>query len=345
MKKSIKVFLMLNVLLVHGELLISQTFDCEMVVPPFQVSNLTVDIIGNNIYYFDEGENMRICQNPNYTSFPNWMLLGGSSEQNSTIWYPFSNTIRFSKPIQELQFLLLIGGTIYPDIDFGAENFVFEASNCSITLESIYSCNSLIIEDTIYLGVGNTGTGWFSVSFDKPIFEFAISGKGGGNGSAFQICSNSIILAPLWASMSAPPNLCNNGHVQFTAYGTSPPYTFTYSIDGGSPQSIQTTGSNSSESIEVGLGTTFPQTGPYEIELLSITDSDGNTEFLTCNNTAIINVHNEEPPLARSSLRLLLGLYRCKSQPKTKAATQQNMSGSSGASAPLSRPLFSHPPR
>lgn len=265
----------------------AQTFDCEMVVPPFQTDYLSVTINGDDLYYVNSSEDVSICWNTDYTSQPNWLLFGGSPEQNSALWYPFKNTICFSNPVKEVQFLLLVGGLIYPAIDFGAENFVFETPNCGLTLESIYSCHTLILEDTIYLGVGNTGTGWFSVTFDEPVMEFTISGKGGGNGSLFQICSNSIEVAPLWAGICAASTLCSQEAVTFTAYGSAPPYSFTYLLN-GDEYTVNTTGTNETVEISVPMAN-----GIYEYELISITDGNGETANISCNNRHTVMVNNE----------------------------------------------------
>jgi gliding motility-associated-like protein len=274
---------------------------CDYEAPPLIFQNFEVNhVLGPKVLRINDLGSTWYCVIPNqYISNDLPMIHLGTWLIDSLEWNPFWYEIYFSKPVKYMEFLIHTGSTGFMEIDYGAENFVFEAECVSLDLSIVHACNALIEGDTIYLGVGNEGSGIFSLSFSEPVQKFKISGKGGGNGSGFMMCKNSIVQAPLWASMSAPIHLCNKSQVQFTAYGTSPPYTFTYSINGGSPQSIQTTGSNSSVSLNVGLGTTFPQTGPYEIELLSITDSDGNTEFLTCNNTAIINVHNEEPPLAQ----------------------------------------------
>jgi gliding motility-associated-like protein len=137
------------------------------------------------------------------------------------------------------------------------------------------------------LGVGNTGTGWFSVTFDEPVMEFTISGKGGGNGSGFQLCSNSIEVAPLWAGICAASAPCSQETVTFTAYGTAPPYSFTYLLN-GVEFTVQTTGINEIVEVSVPMAN-----GMYEYELISITDGNGQTANISCNNRHTVVVNNE----------------------------------------------------
>jgi gliding motility-associated-like protein len=287
MIRRVIILLLLNWLGFCPQPVFAQPFDCVMVVPPFQINDLNVSIIGADLFYINNGANIDICWDSDYNSSPPWIRFGGSPEQNAALWYPFSYTISFSQPIKEMQILLLIGGLVYPEIDYGAENFVFQTPNCGLTLESIYSCHTLILEDTIYLGVGNTGTGWFSVTFDEPVMEFTISGKGGGNGSGFQLCSNSIEVAPLWAGICAASAPCSQESVSFTAYGSAPPYSFTYLLN-GAQYTAQTTSTNETAEVSVPMAN-----GMYEYELISITDGNGQTANISCNNRHTVVVNNE----------------------------------------------------
>jgi len=78
---------------------------------------------------------------------------------------------------------------------------------------------------------------------------------------------------------------------------------------------------------------------------LSITDSDGNTEFLTCNNTAIINVHNEEPPLAQFTATPTTGFVplQVTTQNQSSNATEYDwlIGGFGSAQPPAVQPLTS----
>lgn len=282
------ILLGLNGLWISSQPILAQTFDCNTQVPPFTISNLYVTHNWNqNVDYYFNNSTLDICWNPEYPSPSPWMWLGVSLDQSGTQWYPFAYRLFFTLPVQSIKFVLLSGATPWQNIDYGAENFVFETPNCGLSISSIYSCNTLIESDTIYLGVGNTGIGWFSVTFDEPVMEFTISGKGGGNGSLFQICSNSIEVAPLWAGICAATAPCNQEAVTFTAYGSAPPYTFTYLLN-GAEFTAQTTGANETVEVSVPMAN-----GTYEYELISITDGNGETANISCNNKRTVVVNNE----------------------------------------------------
>ncbi len=275
---------------------LSQDFDCNPSIPPIILPNVTVtDFYSENIG-LSFGENISICNESGYDVFMPHVHLGQPEIPTGIFWYPFTYKLIFSKPITKIEFVLLVGGTANPEIDYGAENFVIKSPNCGLVIQDIYSCYTLIEGDTIYLGVDNSGTGWFSVTFDSPVMEFTISGKGGGNGSGFQICSNSIQVAPLWASITAPEQVCAQDSILFTAYEgepntNPPPYTFSYTLNGVA-QTVTTTGLN--DSVRV-LTPTTP--GTYTYELLSVTDANGNSVNMSCNNTRTVVV--EPPPMAQ----------------------------------------------
>ncbi len=275
----------------------SQSFDCEMAVPPFTFNNIQIEHeLGENIEVVSGWLPVDICLNSEFTSVSPWVWLGASPNGNASNWHPFVYSLKFNKPINFISFTLLVGSIVYPDIDYGAENFVFTTPNCGLILSDIYSCYTLIEGDTIYLGVGNTGTGWFSVTFDDPVLEFTISGKGGGNGSRFQFCSNSIQVAPLWANITSPELVCTQDSVFFTAYegeagAHPPPYTFSYTLNGVA-QTVTTTGLNDSMWVH-----TPTASGTYTYELLSVTDANGNSVNISCNNIRTVVV--EPPPTAQ----------------------------------------------
>jgi gliding motility-associated-like protein len=288
MIRRVIILLLLNWLGLCPQPVFAQPFECDMVVPPFQINDLQVNhVFGSFVGYLNFSESIQICWDSNYNSTVPWIELAVPEIPTGINWYPFSYKLIFSRPIQYLEFLLLVGGTPFPEIDYGAENFVFQTPNCGLSLQSIFSCHTLILEDTIYLGVGNTGTGWFSVTFDEPVVEFTISGKGGGNGSRFQICSNSIEVAPLWAGICAASAPCSQESVSFTAYGSAPPYSFTYLLN-GAQYTAQTTSTNETAEVSVPMAN-----GMYEYELISITDGNGQTANISCNNRHTVVVNNE----------------------------------------------------
>lgn len=277
-----------NGLWIYPQPIFAQDFDCDLKVPPFQAGDIAVNhVITENVGYHSSNITHLICWDLAYPTNAPWIWFGVSPDQTGTLWYPFDYKLYFSNPISYIEFTLTDGATPWPEIDYGAENFVFETPSCGLSINDIYSCHSAIEGDTIYLGLGNGGHGWFSVTFDEPVMEFTISGKGGGNGSAFQICSNSIQVAPLWANICASTANCTQEAVTFTAYGTAPPYSFTYLLN-GAEFTVHTTGANETVQVSVPMAN-----GTYEYELISITDGNGETANISCNNRHTVVVNNE----------------------------------------------------
>jgi hypothetical protein len=81
-------------------------------------------------------------------------------------------------------------------------------------------------------------------------------------------------------------NVNTTSNITFTASGGKAPFTFTYTVNNGAPQTISTTGSNTV--------TTVPQSnavlGTFEYTLLSVTDANGCTGALQADNKDTITV-------------------------------------------------------
>ncbi|MFZ9387879.1 MAG: PKD domain-containing protein [Chitinophagaceae bacterium] len=101
-------------------------------------------------------------------------------------------------------------------------------------------------------------------------------------GCLLDTISNTVTVAPLpSASISGAATVCVNSTpaplITFTGADGTPGYTFTYTINGGAPQTIQTTGTNTSVTLPV--PTTTPGTFRYTITEIS------NTGSTTCKQT------------------------------------------------------------
>jgi gliding motility-associated-like protein len=91
----------------------------------------------------------------------------------------------------------------------------------------------------------------------------------------------------LWAGICAASAPCSQEAVTFTAYGTAPPYSFTYLLN-GSEYTVHTTGTNETVEVSVPMAN-----GTYEYELISISDANGETANISCNNKHTVVVNNE----------------------------------------------------
>lgn len=94
------------------------------------------------------------------------------------------------------------------------------------------------------------------------------------------------------ATISGTTQVCRNDtpppQITFTGSAGDAPYTFTYSINGGAPQTISTTGNNNSVSLNVSTA----NAGTFTYTLISVEDSNGDED--TASGTAVVTVGN--PP-------------------------------------------------
>lgn len=256
----------------------AQLAGCNLNIPPFTSNGVEVThILGENNIIYDEPGMWQFCGN-SALLVPNIPIvhLGDPGIIWDPPWDPFTYTLNFSKPIYSMKFLLLVGGEEY---------FVFETEESSINLQSLYSCQSNISGDTILLGYGGglAGDGIYTISFACPTYSYTISGQGGGGGTRFLICESSLTTPNLWGRVSGDSSVCRQDSVLFEAFGGLAPYTFSYSVNGGGVQTLQ------SASPEVWLPTPAAA-GIYNFELLQVQDGNGSIAVIACNNNHTIEV-------------------------------------------------------
>lgn len=271
----------------------AQLSGCDLSVPPVSIGNLYVShVLGENsaIYFENETGSNVFCQSENLSDIT-VIYLGEYIPLIDPPFNPFDYELLFSKPILSINVLLFVGDIHYVNGVLVPEDFHFLSDCGSAEISSVFSCSATVAGSSIFLGsVESQGSGIFNISFSEPVFNIKITGSGGGAGSGFLICSNSITPAPFYAALNTPQQACSQDSVSFTAYigGQEPhpaPYTFSYTVNGGAVQTASTTGAN--ESVQVGL----PQTpGSYTYELLSVTDANGNSVNITCNNSQTVEV-------------------------------------------------------
>ncbi len=89
------------------------------------------------------------------------------------------------------------------------------------------------------------------------------------------------------ASISGNASVCQNATaplITFTGSGASTPYTFTYTINGGAPQTISTTGANTSVTLPVPTTTD----GIFNYNLVNV--KDGSTTQCVQNQTGLVSI-------------------------------------------------------
>jgi len=266
----------------------AQLDDCNLMVPPFEINEFIVtDYLGPNTNLFFEAGVYTICSDPSLTisnAIVPQVSLGFWIAPNGPFWNPFNYTLHFSKPINSLNFVLFGAGTGVPAVDYGAENFVFETEQANLSVQPIFSCNEFLDGDTLFLGMNSQGgDGLFTISFDCPVYSFTISGKGGGSGSGFKICSNSIVTPELWGRVSGDTLACGQDSVLFEAFGGIAPFTFSYTLNGGMVQTVL------SNDAQIWVPTPA-SSGIYTYQLLQVEDGADSTAVIACHNAHTIEI-------------------------------------------------------
>lgn len=96
-------------------------------------------------------------------------------------------------------------------------------------------------------------------------------------------------LASVTATISGTTSVCQGGTspvITFTGSGGTAPYTFTYTLNGGAPQTILTTGTNDSVTLTVDTATA----GTFTYNLVSVHDTATPVDEITQSGTATVTV-------------------------------------------------------
>ena len=96
-------------------------------------------------------------------------------------------------------------------------------------------------------------------------------------------------LASVTATISGTTSVCQGGTspvITFTGFGGTAPYTFTYTLNGGAPQTISTTGTNDSVTLTVDTATA----GTFTYNLVSVHDTATPVDEITQSGTATVTV-------------------------------------------------------
>jgi alpha-tubulin suppressor-like RCC1 family protein len=126
---------------------------------------------------------------------PNSLLVGKHVTASDGTPAPWSITLTFDKPVNDLVLLLAGGGRISTGYN---ENFIFNGNNGPISTSSSEYCNASTAGNVIDLWSAGSqeGGGKFKVHSTRPFTQLVINGSGGANGSYLGICSESINAVP-----------------------------------------------------------------------------------------------------------------------------------------------------
>jgi hypothetical protein len=104
--------------------------------------------------------------------------------------------------------------------------------------------------------------------------------------------TNATVLPPS-ATISGGTTVCQNATspvITFTGSGGTAPYTFTYTVNGGPNQTIQTTGTNSTVTLSVSTTTT----GTFTYNLIRVQDSQPPSNPVNVSDSEIVIINS--PP-------------------------------------------------
>ncbi|KOH46639.1 hypothetical protein NC99_06160 [Sunxiuqinia dokdonensis] len=145
---------------------------------------------------------------------------------------------------------------------------------------------------------GNTATVVATNSTDGSFTYNLVSVQGGTGCSQEQTGKSATITVnplPTATIAASTPSVCQDDTepvITFTGSGGTRPYTFTYSVDGGANQTIETTGSN--DFVTLNVPTDTP--GTYTYELVSVRDASSTACEQTQSDIAEVTV-NQKPVL------------------------------------------------
>lgn len=136
---------------------------------------------------------------------------------------------------------------------------------------------------TNYVGLHNFATGVTTVTYTVT------DASGNSSVCAYTVTVNNTLVGNIGGTSTIAQNISSTSNVVFVAQGgnNSGPYTFTYTMNGGAPQTITTTGNSTV--------VTIPQSnailGTYTYALISMTNSNGCTAAVNpANDTTVITV-------------------------------------------------------
>jgi gliding motility-associated-like protein len=269
-----------NVLVFFVLFLCAQAQDCNILIPPTNINGIDVtsSSTGSVSSYPSEFTSCGV-----YTTPANSVYMGGGGASSENCNNPFTYTLNFSEPVGGFSFIITAAGQP------GTENFIFTTNAGDVTINEFGSCYTEIIGNEIISGLngdGGGGGGHFEIISTEPFTSITISGDGCYNGSLFGICSETIVIPTLTASIGPSAVVCVGAptpQLTFTGNGGNPPYTFTYNINGGASQ----TANAAVETFTLNVPTN--NAGTFTYTITSVEDGDGNVTSTNASATVTVN--------------------------------------------------------
>lgn len=267
-------------LLLSAFVLSAQAQDCNVLIPPTTINGIDVTSTATGSVQSYPSAYTSCGQ---YTTPANsvWMGAGGSSSNPCN--NPFTYTLNFSEPIGGFSFYITATGQP------GTENFIFNTNAGDVTINEFGSCFTEVVGNEIISGLnadGQGGGGHFEVISTEPFTSITISGDGCYNGSLFGICSETIMIPTLTATIGPSASVCINDQapvLTMTGNGGNPPYTFTYDINGGANQ----TATAAVDTFTLSVATNVA--GAFTYTITSVEDGDGNVTATNASATITVN--------------------------------------------------------
>jgi PKD repeat protein len=199
-----------------------------------------------------------------------------------------------------------ISGTVTVCKDAPSPTIVFTGSGSTAPYIFSYTINGGSVQTVT--SVGNTAT--VSVPTVTPgIYVYALVGVQDGSPtqcSQLQSGTATVTVNPLpFATISGSTAVCRNTTpplVTFTGSGATAPYTFTYSINGGAPQTVVSTGNIATVPVPTGIAGSFVYT------LISVQDASSTTCSQLQSGSVTVVIHPlPDPAFTVSTPRCELG--------------------------------------
>ncbi len=245
--------------------------------------------------------------NGNVTTSTNALLVGGGLPYSPSSPSPWTITLNFSKPVNDLVIVLTATGT---GGSLSNENFIFNSNGGAVSIAMGTNCNSTISSNQIFSGSGapldysavsGGGGGLFKISAPNAYSQLTINGNGGLNGSLMAICQASIKESNSCIPSATNPDsdgdniadVCdydddNDGILDIIECPTATNTFYSYFNSGNYNASINAAGTNiqSTSASTIGSGLTRSIISPYNY--MELTGIAATTEAMAITNNEYV---------------------------------------------------------